>query len=209
MTYGILLVSGVHHNNSVFLYTMRRDPSICLVTICHHTWLLEDHWLYSLSCTLHPVTFLTGSLCLLIPFTCSASPRCLLCGLPERRQWGLGRTGEGDQEAAADSWFPVSVSFSVLYHMFICFVFFRVRILKEWAWLGIHDKARASTFGVNFPLHSAIFSSSFWVIYSHLHQLSVIIFNSLFDILLIFCLSGLTFVLLQHLLFISFRHVER
>lgn len=155
--------------------------------------------------------FLTGSLCLLIPFTCSARLWCLLCGLPERRQWGLGKTGEGDQEAAADSLFPASVSFSVLYHMFICFVFFRVRILKEWAWLGIHDKARASTktFWDKFPPTLSNIFIFLWVINSHLDQLSVIIFNSLFVILLIFCLSGLTFVLLQYLLFISFRHVER
>ena len=47
-----------------------------LVTICHHTKLLQYYWLYSLCCILHPfdIYFMTGSLYLLISFTYLSVP---------------------------------------------------------------------------------------------------------------------------------------
>ena len=49
--------------------------TISLVTICHYTKLLQYYWLYSLCCTLHPLTyFITGSLYILISFTYFTHP---------------------------------------------------------------------------------------------------------------------------------------
>ena len=39
------------------LYSLRSDPPINLVPIRPHTQLLQCHWLCSLRCTSHPVTF--------------------------------------------------------------------------------------------------------------------------------------------------------
>ena len=70
----IILVSGVQHSDLIFLCIMKWSPW-CLVTICHHTKLLQYYWLYFL-CHHHMwlIYFIIESLYLLICFACLAYP---------------------------------------------------------------------------------------------------------------------------------------
>ena len=80
--------------------------TINLVTFCPHLNLLQYYWLYSIFCIVHPHDlFLTGSLCLLIPFTYfDHPPTLLLSGNPQFI-------------------FCIYESSSVLFYLFICFVY--------------------------------------------------------------------------------------
>ena len=50
----IIWVSGVQHSDLIFFCIMKWSPW-CLVTICHHTKLLQYHWLYFLCHTSHVI----------------------------------------------------------------------------------------------------------------------------------------------------------
>ena len=53
-----------------YFYTLQNEHHVSLITICHHTKILQYHLLYSPCCTFHPVNyFLIGSLYLLISRT--------------------------------------------------------------------------------------------------------------------------------------------
>ena len=43
-----------HKHNDWYFFTLQNDHHISLVTICHHTKLLQYYWLSSTCCTLHP-----------------------------------------------------------------------------------------------------------------------------------------------------------
>ena len=53
LTYRIMLVPAAQQSDLVFLYIIKMIIKISLVTICHHTKLLQYYQLCSLHCTLH------------------------------------------------------------------------------------------------------------------------------------------------------------
>ena len=66
-------------NNFKKTFSQKSFFFLCLVTICHHTKLLQYYWLYSPYCTFHPHdSFVTGILYLLISLTCLFPPHHLV-----------------------------------------------------------------------------------------------------------------------------------